>query len=180
MLRITIFGDEFFDETAEQFIYPDAVELEFEHSLVSLSKWESKFEKPFLSETSKTAEEILAYIEAMIITPNCPPGVLGKLSQANLDEIHAYIESKQTGTTFRDTGKDRGKAEPISAELIYYWMVGFNVPFECQHWHLNRLFSLLRVCSIKQSKPTKMSKSEMAASRRALNQRRLNELNTNG
>jgi hypothetical protein len=154
--------------------------LDLEHSLVSLSKWESIYEKPFLGPKEKTPEEILGYIEAMILNPKIPPGVLSRLSLENRDEISAYIDSRQSATWFRETTSPAHSREVITSELIYYWMISCNIPFECQNWHLNRLFTLIRVFNVKNTKPTKMSRGELAARNRALNEQRKTQLGTQG
>lgn len=181
MLVITIKGIELWDEVAEKFsTFGDSV-LELEHSLVSLSKWESKWEKPFLAPGEKSAEEILDYINAMITTPVFPPEVLTNLSQENISQITEYIESKQSATLLVICLKKKGGAnETITSELIYYWMVIFNIPFETESWHLNRLFSLIRICNVKNSKPKPMSKSAIAARNRELNAQRKAQLGTTG
>jgi hypothetical protein len=74
----------------------------------------------------------------------------------------------------------RGPGEVITSELIYYWIVSFNIPFECQYWHLNRLFSLIRICNIKNSKPKKVSRMELAQRNRELNAARKAKLGTSG
>jgi hypothetical protein len=180
MLKLIVVGTELFDEKTKTFDSFDDVELELEHSLISLSKWESKYQKPFLTQNEKTPEEILAYIEAMIISPFSPGEILHKLSRENIIQINEYIESSQSATTFGSMPERRGRGEIITAELIYYWMVAFNIPFECEHWHLNRLFALIRICNIKNSPPKKMSRSEIAARNRELNAARRAQYNTNG
>ena len=180
MLKLLVIGTEYFDEETETFESVGDFELELEHSLLSLSKWEAKFQKPFLNNNSKTSAEILFYVEAMILTPDYPDDVITRFDQKNLDKIHEYIESKESATTFGTMPERRGRGEIITAELIYYWMVAFNIPFECEHWHLNRLFALIRICNIKNAKPQKMPRHEIAARNRELNAKRRAELNTNG
>ena len=180
MLRLIIHGDEFYDEETETFETVGDLVLELEHSLISLSKWESKFRKPFLTQISKTPEEIMAYVEAMILTQNYPEDLVTKLDQKNLNRINDYIESSESATTFGSMPERRGKGETITSELIYYWMVAFNIPFECERWHLNRLFALIRICNIKNSKPKKMGRNEVAQRNRDLNARRKAELGTSG
>ncbi|MET0787466.1 MAG: hypothetical protein ABWY25_12270, partial [Paenisporosarcina sp.] len=147
---------------------------------VSLSKWESKYQKPFLGPIEKSPKEIMGYVEAMILTPNYPPDIFDRFDQSNLDQINAYIESKESATTFGKMPEHRGRGETITSELIYYWMVAFNIPFECERWHLNRLFALIRICNIKNSKPKKMSRNEIASRNRELNARRKAQFNTTG
>ncbi|MET0464726.1 MAG: hypothetical protein ABW007_16310 [Chitinophagaceae bacterium] len=180
MLKLIVIGSEYFDNDTQTFETVGTVELELEHSLLSLSKWESKHQKPFLSNLGRSTEEVLDYIEAMIMTPDYPQDIIGRLDQGNLDAINKYIESKESATTFGSMPERRGRGEVITAELIYYWMVAFNIPFECERWHLNRLFALIRICNIKNSKPTKISRHEMMARNRELNEKRKAEFNTKG
>jgi len=179
MLQIIVPGTEYYDEATETFTTVDDVVLELEHSLVSLSKWESKFEKPFLGSDDKTSEEILEYVRCMLMTKDYSLDVFQRFSAANIQEINQYIDSKQSATTFKDQ-KRYGPAEVVTAELIYYWMIAFNIPFECQYWHLNKLFALIRVCNIKNGKPQKMSRNEVAERNRQLNEQRRAKLGTSG
>jgi hypothetical protein len=181
MLRIIIEGDESFNEETNTFEATDDVVLDLEHSLISLSKWESKYQKPFLSSGEKSPEEIFGYLKAMIVTPDVDPDILYKCTQKNINEIQEYIDSSQSATTFGMMPERRGPGEVITSELIYYWMVAFNIPFDCQHWHLNRLFSLVRICNIKNSKGgKKMSRTELAARNRDLNAQRRAALGSSG
>jgi hypothetical protein len=180
MLVIELTGDEFFDEETGTFIYSEPLTLEFEHSLLSLSKWESFFKKPFLTNTSKSDEEIQYYLWCMLLTPNVDQKSLSRLSNQNYVEIQQYIDSPESATTFGEMPERRGRGEIITSELIYYWMVAFNIPFECETWHLNRLFALVRICNIKNSKPQKRSRSEIAQRNARLNAERKAKLNTTG
>lgn len=179
MLKIVVGGNEAFDERSSEFVSQGGTAIELEHSLVSLSKWESKFEKPFLGKAEKTPGEILAYIEAMVLN-EVPEGILSELSEDNIDQINAYVDAKQTATWFRETPGAPQTSEVITSELIYYWLVAFEIPWEAQHWHLNRLFTLIRVCNMKQAKPKKMSRAEVAQRNRALNAQRKAQLGTKG
>lgn len=179
MLKLIVSGGEVFDEETSMFVELDEVVLELEHSLVSLSKWESTWEKPFLGNDKKTLEQTLGYIQAMTLTPDVPPEVFHRLTNAHLEQVNKYIEAKQTATWFRDTPGPPSR-EVITTELIYYWMVQLNIPFECQHWHLNRLFTLIKVCNQKNNPPKKMNRRDLAERNRRLNAERKAQMNTKG
>lgn len=183
MLQINIaLSQESWDEEKEEFILPEYKTIRLEHSLVSLSKWESRWGKPFLKslEKSLTLEETIDYIKCMTITQNVDSDVYNHISNGNIKEIIAYIEAPMTATTFSNTEKNRINGEIITAELIYYWMISLGIPFECQKWHLNRLITLIRVCSIKNSPGKKMAKMDIAARNKALNEARRKKYNTKG
>lgn len=181
MLRIAVpITSESWNEETGEFIPPKEVILQLEHSLVSLSKWESKWCKPFLSNVEKTEEEVLDYIRFMTLTQNVDPEVYNHLTQENVSKINEYINAPMTATTFSDNKQGKGGREIITAELIYYWMVALNIPFECQKWHLNRLITLVRVCNIKNEPPKKMSKRDIMSRNASLNAARRKQLNTRG
>lgn len=180
MLKIIIEGDEFFNEEDNTFSTVDDIVLDLEHSLISISKWESIYRKPFLSSVEKTKEEIFGYLKAMVISEDVDPDVLYRCTQKNVDEIQEYIDSSESATTFGEMPLRRGPGEVITSELIYYWMVAFSIPFECERWHINRLFSLIRIANIKNSEPEKISRHELAMRNKELNERRRKELKTRG
>lgn len=179
MLRIRVVLKESFDDEKNEFVPNEFVDLDFEHSLVSLSKWESIFKRPFLNNKEKTAEETLGYLKAMCLTPNPPEEIFQRLSKANADEINEYIGDSMTATWFRDEG-ERKSREIITAEIIYFWMIEMSIPFECQNWHLNRLLTLIRVCNEKRTPPKKMSRASAAADQRRLNAERRAQYGTTG
>lgn len=183
MLTITVRLKEAFDQEQKKFIAAASFTLELEHSLVSLSKWESEFEKPFLNGKDKTSEETLAYIKMMTLTPDVRPEVYNYLSDDDITEINNYIKKKMTATTVHEQEKRAPNRETITAELIYYWMTALNIPWEAQHWHLNKLLMLIRVCNVKNQPAKKMSRREAAQAARnrgALNAQRQAALGTRG
>ena len=180
MLVITIPAIEAFDDEKQEFIaFKKEQTLQLEHSLVSLSKWESKWHKPFLK-NEMTFEETLYYVKCMTITPNVDNDVYTRLTRKNFEEINKYIEDPMTATTFYELGPKKPNNETVTSELIYYWMIALNIPMECQKWHLNRLLTLIRVCNIKNTPPKKMSRKETMNRNAALNAARKKQFNTTG
>lgn len=180
MLHITIPAVEQWDEVKQEFVYTKDQTLSLEHSLVSLSKWESKWCKAFLTKQEKTFEETLDYIKFMTITQNVDPKVYNYLTNENVDEVNRYIEAPMTATYFSEDKTSKISREQVTAELIYYWMISLNIPFECQKWHLNRLLTLIKVCNIKNTPPKKRSRKDIMSSNAALNAARRKQLNTRG
>lgn len=181
MLSITIPAKEGFNQITQEFvdIHP-AKTIQLEHSLVSISKWESKWCKPFLSKDPKTKEESIDYVRCMTVTQNVDPEVYERLTDDILRQITEYIDAPMTATTFSTPNTGRGRREIITAELIYYWMIAANIPFECQKWHLNKLLTLIQVCNIKNSKPQKMSRKTEVDQRKALNEARRKSMGSKG
>jgi len=180
MLKLIIGEEEAYNEETNEFTTVGGVELTFEHSLISLSKWESNFKKPFLASEKKTPEEIFWYLKAMLIDDGSDPDAINRCSAEDVLKIQTYIDSTESATTFGAMPERRGPSEVITSELIYYWMTAFTIPFECQYWHLNRLFALIRICNIKNQPPKKMSRTEIAQRNRDLNAQRRAELGTKG
>ena len=180
MLKITIPSTKLWDEAKEVFMDSKEYELRLEHSLVSISKWESKWCKPFLTNKDKTNEEAIDYIRCMTITQNVDSMAYGLLNKKLMDEISAYIDSPMTATTFSKDSKKPSNKQIITSEVIYYWMVAFNIPWEAQTWHLNRLLTLVNICSIKNQPKKKVNRKEQLAQQRALNEARKASLGTSG
>lgn len=179
MLRIKIPSIEGYDEINNLFINIPETNLQLEHSLVSIAKWEAKWKKPFLSRDNKSEEEILDYIKCMVFTQNVNPQVFNFIPTTELKKINEYIEDPMTATTFRDDNASASR-EILTAEVIYYYMIALNIPFECQKWHLNRLLTLIKVCSIKNAPEKKMSLNETIARNKALNAARRKQFNSRG
>ena len=185
MLTITIKtnGKELYNPATKEFITAKDATLSLEHSLVSISKWESKWHKPFISKEKKTQEETIDYIKCMTITQNVDPNVYLFLSNENVKEINAYIDNPMTATWFTEhkgPNAPRRSSEQITSELIYYWMVALEIPWEAQKWHLNRLLTLVRICNIKNQPSKKASKQETMSRNAALNAARRKQLGTKG
>jgi len=183
MLKVVIQPCKYWDAKKERFfVYPEKpVTLQLEHSLVSLSKWEAKWQKPFLSNTSdRTDEEMNDYIRCMTLTQNVDPNLYYFIPDNVYNEITEYIQSPMTATTFSDNN-NRPSREIITNELIYYWMITLQIPIDpCEKWHLNRLMTLIKVCSIKNSPQKKMSLNELRSRNRSLNEARRKAMNSRG
>ena len=179
MLNITVPGAEYYKEDTSEFITIKEQHLQLEHSLVSLSKWESKWCKPFLSTEDKTAEMNLDYVRCMTLTQNVDPKVYYALSSKNIKEITDYINAPMTATWFNQNNKSPSR-EIVTAEIIYYWMIALNIPFECQKWHLNRLLTIIQVCNIKNAPQKKMGRRDVLNRNRALNEARRAKFNSKG
>lgn len=172
MLRLEIQEKELFDEKEERFIIIGPAVLTLEHSLLSISKWESIFCKPFISNEHKTPEEILGYIKCMTLSSNVNPMIYDWLSQDQIMEIMNYINNPMSATTFSDVHIKKGPKEILTSELIYYIMVAYQIPFECEKWHFNRLLNLIKICQIKNEPQKKMSKAEVMAQNAKINAER--------
>ena len=179
MLKITIPAIELYDEATEEFVFSKEQTLTLEHSLVSLSKWESKWCKPFLTKEIKTSEENIDYIKCMTITQNVDDNVYKYITNDNIKQVHNYIDAEMTATKFSNENNTSNR-EIITAEIIYYWMIALNIPLEWEKRHLNRLLTLINVCNIKNSPPKKMSKKEAANRNAQLNASRKKKLNSKG
>lgn len=181
MLQIKIKARELWDEKKEEFITNNIEQvLQLEHSLVSISKWEAKYNRPFLDKKDiKTTVETLDYIKCMTITQNVKDEVYDNLTPADIDSINDYIAAPMTATTFNELNKSTSR-EIITSELIYYWMISLQIPMECQKWHINRLLTLIRVCNVKNAPQKKMSKRELTSTFASLNAARRQQLNSKG
>lgn len=180
MLRIIVPLAEVFDEETSEFAIAESFELELEHSLVSLSKWESKWKVPFLRKEKMTQEQTIDYIRCMISGEIPSDKDLARLRDKDFAQIRDYIEDEMTATWFNERHAPKGTPEIVTAELIYYWMIALDIPFECQSWHLSRLLTLIKVCNYKNAKPTKMSKSDAVAEQRRLNKIRRQKTGSKG
>lgn len=182
MLEIIVPETEFYNEKTGNFIKADKQILKLEHSLISISKWESKWKKPFLTEETKTKQEILSYIECMSISPLCDKSVIFRLTESNYNDITEYISDSMTATWFSKS-KPTSKRDIMTSEVIYAQMIGLGIPVEFEKWHIHRLMTLIKVCDIlfnKDSKKNLMSQKEILKSNRELNEARRKKLNTKG
>lgn len=181
MLELEIPAVEIWDERNQEFVNAEAVHLTLEHSLISLSKWESKWCKPFFSKEDKTYEETLDYIKCMTLTKNVKDQVYLRLTADHMKQIQDYIKAPMTATTITPTKQGKINNETITAELIYYWMIALTMPVDVfEKWHINRLITLIQVCNIKNQPAKKMSRRDTASRYAALNAARRQKLGTNG
>lgn len=179
MITVTIPATESYDATINEFVYTKEVTLRLEHSLVAISKWESKWLKPFLGKEEKTSEEIYDYINCMIINyEDVESHLVKSLTQEQINSITEYIKSPSTATSIKQTGKP--SREVITSELLYYSMITHNIPFECQYWHINKLSTLIQICDIKSQPAKKMSKNDVMTRNKALNDARRKAMGSSG
>lgn len=178
MLEINIEGSEQYNEETSEFIYVKPQVLKLEHSLVSISKWESKWHKPFLQNNDKTVEEVMDYIRCMTIN-QVNSYVYNALTHDNIDTIQKYIEDPMTATTIKSM-PEKHNNELVTSELIYYWMVALNIPFECEKWHINRLLTLIQICNIKNQPAKNMTRREIMSQNRLINEARRAKYHTKG
>ena len=181
MLKLAVpMSPEGWDDEKQEFVDPVTIVLELEHSLVSLSEWESKYRKAFMTDKPKSPEETLFYIKCMTLNKDVDPEVYDHLTEANVKEINDYIANPMTATTFSDDKKTKGGRSVNTAEVIYGWMIALQIPVEFQYWHLNRLMTLIKVCNIQSQPPKKMSKRSTASQYAQLNAQRRRQMNTTG
>lgn len=183
MLEIQIPETEVFDEATSKLFKLPAVTLRLEHSLLSVSKWETIHEIPFLSNTKKTNEQLMSYVRLMSLGP-IEDSVLGRLGPKQYEEINNHLNAKHSATWFSDDGSQSNSRQTVTSELIYYWMTAFGIPFECETWPFSRLMNLIRIAQIKQSeqdpKNKNRPKSRMLSERAALNKKRREAANSKG
>ena len=181
MYKLVIHKGEWFDEKKQEFISIDKdITLNLEHSLVSLSKWESKWKKPYLSLDKKTKEEEIDYIRCMTLTQNVDPIIYYCIPASDIMKINLYINDPMTATTFGNDNNKGNKREIITAEIIYYWMTCYNIQKEKKKWHLGRLMALIRVCATKNAPEKKMTPKEIMSRNKALNKARRAQLHSRG
>lgn len=182
MLKIDVPGCEFYDEREEVFVNTKSIQLSLEHSLVSISKWEAIYCKPFLSDAPKTEQEVIDYIKCMTLTQNVDPDVYKCIPSEELIKIKNYIEAPMTATTISGGKQQHNKKQILTSELIYYYMIAYQIPFECQKWHLNRLMMLIQVCDAKNQDPkkNKMSVNDVRKQNASLNAARRKAMGTKG
>ena len=177
MLKIYIPPSEWFNQQTNEFVPMKGGILKLEHSLLSISEWESKWKKPFLlsnPEDQHTNEEMIDYVRCMTLNKDVDDTLYMRLNQSAVNEIEAYINDPHTATVFsKHDNQPNRSSEFTTSELIYYWMVELGIPFECQKWHLNRLLTLIRIISIKRdSKNNKMSNKDILKKYSSTNARR--------
>lgn len=172
MLEIKLRETEAYDDRTSSFVVLPAAVMRFEHSLLSVSKWESQTNLPFLDKRQKTPEETYLYLQCMR-TDDGPENLINRLSSSQIKQINDMIQAPSTATTFRETSTSRGSNEVITSEVMYYWIASYQLPIVCETWHLNRFMALVRIASIKNQPQKKMRRSEVLAANRSLNERRL-------
>lgn len=173
MLKIHIPAGEVWNSQEEIFETCKGYDLVLEHSLISISKWESKWHKAYLGPQEKTKEEIFDYIRCMIVTPGIPDNITKFITESNLREITDYMRNPMTATVFNSFEDNKPQApskDTMTSEYIYFLLSSYRIPFrDVEKWHLNRLLTLIRICSIKNEPPKKSNPKHLAKSRSSLN-----------
>lgn len=178
MLEVFVKGCEQYDENKNIFVSIKDQTLKLEHSLLSISKWESKWHKPFINKENKSTEEVIDYIKCMTIN-TVNDDIYKCINDSIFCIVNNYISDPMTATTFNDIN-NRPSREIITSEIIYYWMITYNIPFECEKWHLNKLLTLIKVCNNKNNPDKKMSRSEVIRRNKELNNKRRMAMNSKG
>lgn len=181
MITLRIKAGQHWDSENEVFVNVPETEIRLEHSLRAVSKWESRHCKPFLGRREWTAGETLDYIRCMCMDEGANPAVFLSLSREQIEAVQKYIDLPMTATWFSNRNQqsaNRGSA--VTSELIYFWMTSYGIDWQAQDWHLNRLMTLIQVCSEKNKPAKKMPKNQAAARQRALNAARRRKYHTGG
>lgn len=175
ILKIVTPAKEYTKNTLEgvELVLGPTYELTLKHSLISVSKWESKWHKPFLDKRRElTDEEFLDYIRCMSLV-SFPEEAIQNLSFGNRLDIKKYIEDPQTATWFNDRNSPPPSEKIVTNEVIYSQMIQLGIPLDpCQKWHLNHLLTLIRVCAENEMPQKKMSPLEVMAQNKSLNKMR--------
>lgn len=179
MLKIIVPETELFDQTNGEFLTVKKQILMLEHSLVSISKWESKWKIPYLYTERKTLEQDRDYVRCMTITQNVDPIIYKCLTKEVWDKIYDYMNDPMTASNV-PSKKKPGVKNIVTAETIRYWMIMFNIPVEYEKWHINQLLALIKYCEWKQSDSEKLTPSELYARNSRLNAERKRKLHTKG
>lgn len=180
MLQVVIPAREYFDSSKNEFVYLAEQKLTLEHSLISISKWESKWKKPFLDDKrEKTREESVDYIRCMSVGKPIDNLAIQWVPQSVINQINEYISDPMTATWFNEQNKRPGR-QVVTSELVYYWMIAFHVPMECEKWHFNRLLTLIKICELKNAPKKRMKRKDVHAQYMALNAARKKQLEASG
>lgn len=178
-LKLDIPQTELFDESTNKVYMCKPCSITLEHSLVSIHKWEQKYHRSFFSKGPKTRDELLDYIRFMTLTSNVDPLVYYSLKSYHFKDIDEYMNNPMTASTIVDTNQGKSR-DVVTAELVYWWMIEFQIPYECRKWHIKTLMSLIRVCNAKSQKPKKMPKKAVMNQYSALNELRRQQMNSRG
>ena len=179
MLEIIVPANEIYLPAENRFVAIPSCTLTLEHSLISIAKWEAKWHTPYLNAKKRSSAQEFDYIRCMVVGPVKNDYVFSVLTPENIAQIRAYMEESMTATTF-SKGQRSTSREVVTAEILYCRMFANNIPMECQKWHLNRLLTLIRVCSIKNAPSKKMGKNSILSRNAQLNAARRQQLNTRG
>lgn len=180
MITIDLGTLEYYDSEKNEFVYEEGGKVRFEYSLKMLYEWEGKWKKAFLKGNKNlTTEEAVDFYIMMALDPIDKKFMTGEA----METLSKYVNDPQTATTFADgqngnTSPSKGKI--FTSEELYAMMITSNVPLDFENRNLNRLITILRVISVQNTPPKKMSKNDIYRQNAALNAERKARLNTKG
>lgn len=181
-IEVTIPDQEMWDSEKNEFVYVKGCTIRMKHSLLSISKWEMTWKKPFLKPGYvMTEEETLDYYRCMTITQNVDPGIYRYIPTSEQEKINKYIETPMSAYIPQNK-KSGGVKHTFVSEHIYYWMTAANIPQSYEKWHLSRLLNLLEIAANENDpkKSKKMSRGEIYKQNQELNSARRKALGTHG
>ena len=182
MLRLFLRSVETFNEDTQEFETIGGTSVDLEHSLYTVSKWEEIHKEPF-GQATVDIRFVMGYLECMCVTENIPSSYWACLTHQQLNDVMQYIQDPHTAHVFNRQQQKPSRRRTVTAELIYCWMITLNIPIEFEHWHFNRLMTLIEVCTKENAPKKPMTKAEKAAAvkrQRELNAARRAKYNSKG
>ena len=172
MLKLDLVGEELFNEDTWEYISVEPVTVRLEHSLLAISRWESKYHKPFMSTPEKTLDELAYYVRCMTLTDDLLDDEIAMRivsSQDTLRQVKIYLDDPATATVVKADPGAKKSSKFVTSELIYYWMAAHRIPFTTDRWNINRLLKLIEVCNAESQPSKKMSYEDKMRNHKSIN-----------